>query len=190
MKKMSAMAMVLGLLFTSGCGKISPTGPSEAVAAENSTASKNVTTATATPFLSFSPNQTTVRVGEEVTVEARVDNATDIWGVATTVQFDSNKLQFVKAEEGALIGVQNPTGFMSAVSGGNQNHLVVGLASLGRELPGVTGYGSLFRITFRALSAGSSEISFIETALFNSTNEGISKQKMNFTSRSATIVIE
>ena len=188
MKRMSVMAVAVGLFFVFiGCGRISPTGPSEAVAA-NVTKSATGTETTATAVLSLSPSQATINVGEEVTVDAVVDSVVDLYGIAATIIFDSSKLQFVRAEEEQLIAVQNPTTFMSAVVENSPDKLVVGLASLGK-VPGVNGYGTLFRVTFKAISRGESSLRFIETALFNSVNEGKSKQRMNFESRSATITI-
>lgn len=191
MRRMSVMVIVVGLFFVFvGCGKISPTGPSEAVASDTTKSVKETAT-TSTAILSFSPSQVTVNVGDEFVVEAVVDNAVDLWGIATTVMFDNNDnnhLKFVKAEEGMLLKVQNPTSFMSAIAGWGPNQLAVGLASLGK-VPGVTGYGTLFRITFKAIGSGQADLSFIETALCNSVNEGNSKQRMQFESRSATITI-
>lgn len=180
------MVAVVGLIFVFvGCGKFNPTGPSEAVATD---VAKSAPKTGAPVVLSLSPSQVTVNVGEEVTVDAVVDSVVDLWGIATTILFDSAKLQFVKAEEERLIAVQNPTAFMSAVAGNSLDKLVIGLASLGK-VPGVTGYGTLFRVTFKAIGSGQADFRFIETALFNSVNEGNSKQRMNFESRSATINI-
>lgn len=186
MKRMSVMAVAVGLVFVSvGCGNFNPTGPSEAIASDMV---KSAPGTEAPVILSLSPAQTTISVGEEVTVDAVVDSVVDLWGIATTILFDSSKLQFVRADEERLIAVQNPTAFMPAIAGDSTDKLVIGLASLGK-VPGVTGYGTLFRVTFKAIGSGQANISFIETALFNSINEGDSKQRMNFESRSATITI-
>lgn len=185
MRRISALMIVVGLFVSVGCGKFSPTGPSEAVASDGV---KSAPETGAPVVLSLSPSQVTVKVGEEVTIDAVVDSVVDLYGIATTIIFDSSKLQFVKAEEERLIAVQNPTAFMSAVAGNSPDKLVIGLSSLGK-VSGVTGYGTLFRVTFRAIEPGQAYLRFIETALFNSTNEGNSKQRMQFESRSATITI-
>ncbi|MEK7568765.1 MAG: cohesin domain-containing protein [Patescibacteria group bacterium] len=183
MKRMSVMAVAVGLFFVFiGCGRISPTGPSEAVAA-NVTKSATGTETTATAVLSLSPSQATINVGEEVTVDAVVENVVDLWGIAATVMFDNKHLQFVKAEEGMLLKVQNTTAFMHAIAEWGPNQLAVGLVSLGK-VPGVTGYGTLFRVTFKAISSGQSELKFVETALRDSTNSD-----MKFEQRSTAITV-
>lgn len=190
MKRISVLMVVMGLVFVFvGCGRISPTGPSEAVASNTakSSAGTGTTTTATTPVLSFSPSQTIINVGDEVTVEAVVGNAVDLWGIAATVLLDSSKLQFVRADEERLIAAQNPTSFMYS-NRSDPNKLVLGLSSLG-NVQGVTGYGTLFRMTFKAISSGQSELKFIETTLFNSVNEGVSKQKINSEFQSATITI-
>ena len=186
MKRMSVMAVAVGLFFVFiGCGKISPTGPSEAVAA-NVTKSAVATEmgAATTPVLSLSPSQVTVNVGDDVVVEAVVENAVNLYGIAATIQFESSKLQFVRDEEGEFLkSTKNPTSMMSAIRLQEPNKWVAGVSSLG-NVPGVNGSGTLFRITFKAIGSGQVELSFIETALRDSTNSDI-----KFEQRSTTITV-
>lgn len=179
MKKMSVMLVLMFVVF--GCGKIiSPTGPSEAVAAD---VAKSAPETGAPVVLSLSPSQVTVNVDDEIAIDAVVSSVVDLWGIVATIIFDSSRLQFVRAEEERLIAVQNPTAFMSALAGNSPDKLVIGLASLGK-VPGVTGYGTLFRVTFKAIGSGQSYIRFIETSLRDSTNSDIKSEL-----RSATITI-
>lgn len=174
-----------------GCGKILPTGPSDVVAADKAAAkiTEGGVATGVTPTLSLSQTQRTIRVGDEVMFVAEVENAVDLFGMGTTITFDSSKLEFVKIEEGWFIKQQNQTSFMSFYDA-PERKVVLGLTSLGKVL-GVSGNGTLFRITFKALSSGQTELKFVDTTLCNSVPDGIGVQKIkNFESQSTTIVIE
>lgn len=184
MRKKSVLVIaVVGFMFVlAGCNKmLLPTGPSEAVAAD---AAKGAPGTASIAILSFSPSQVTVNVGDDIVIEAVVENVVNLYGIATTISFDHNNLYILGDEEGEFLKKQkNPTSMMSAVRLQDPDKMIVGVSSLGK-VSGVSGSGTLFRVTFRALRHGRVSLSFIETALRDATNSDIA-----FESHSATITI-
>lgn len=150
-----ALAVLLMVVVMIGCGggkggsDVSLVGPSDV---RTATLSGSESSGIAT--LAFSTSSV-VKTGEEFTVEVMVDNA-NLFGGGYRVKFDTAHLQFVRIEEGDFLkkdGAQ--TALMSALN----DELVVGQTRLGHVL-NVSGSGIIARITFKALSAGNTNIQF------------------------------
>lgn len=164
MKK--ALVVVLWMAVMIGCGDgngkggsiVSLVGPSDVDAKTLSSSGGEELSGTAT--LAFSASSI-ARSGEEFTVDVRVDNAS-IFGAAYRVKFSATHLQFVRIEEGDFLkkdGAQ--TSLMSAL---RSDELVVGQTRLGHVL-NVSGSGAIAKITFKALSAGNTDIQFSDVSL-------------------------
>lgn len=161
MKRM--MLLVMMMIVGMGCGndgkgltKILPTGPSDVMAASKN----NESVSTGVAALAFSA-PSSVRVGEEFTVEIRVDNV-NLFGASYVVLIDS-ALQFIRIEEEDFLKKDNkPTSLMKSLRDGE---LTVGQTRLGYDLPNVSGSGAIAKITFRAISAGNIELRFKDVYL-------------------------
>lgn len=142
--------MVMGCGNGKGLTNVFPTGPSDVMAASKSGES----TSTGVATLAFSA-PSSVRVGEEFTVEIRVDNA-NLFGAGYIVLVDP-ALQFVKIEEGDFLKKDGvPTSLMKSLRDGE---LTVGQTRLGHVF-NASGSGIIAKITFKAISAGNIELGF------------------------------
>lgn len=154
MRKVLLVFAVMGMVM--GCnGKgltsILPTGPSDVTAAMSS--KNNESTGIAT--LAFSA-PSSVRVGEEFTVEVTIANA-NLFGGGYNLQFDATHLQFLRIEEGSFFNQDGKsTALLKSLSNGG---LEVGQTRLGHVF-NASGSGIIAKITFKAISAGNIELGF------------------------------
>jgi hypothetical protein len=97
------------------------------------------------------------QAGELVSVDVLVSGVDDLFGADFDVLFDPVLVEFVAWEPQALLGTQ-PIATIAAAAPG---HLVVGASRHGSEgAIDVGAAAALLRLTFRALDAGSSGVSF------------------------------
>lgn len=161
---MRKVVLVLLVAVMVGCGKggpnISLVGPSDVDAAMLSSGNKNEES-TRIATLYFSSPSSTMRVGEEFTVEIRVENAS-IFGGGYRVRFDTTHLQFVRIEEGDFLKKDgNQTWLASALKG---EDLIVGQTRLGHVL-NVSGSGTIAKITFKSIKSGTADIGFKDVSI-------------------------
>ena len=132
-------------------------------------------TASAAPILSFDPANTTVNVGDPVTLNIRIDDVADLFAYNFDFAFDPSILSFQSITEGAF-----PGGSTFFIAGMELNPGVIsftGNSVLGPN--GVDGSGTLAIATFTALMAGSTAITFGDSLFINSNFDTISLSAVN-----------
>ena len=127
------------------------------------------------------PASSVVAPGDTITVEIQVRDVVDLYGVDIRLTFDAAKLEVQDADGNPANGVQiAPGNFLDPAQGflaqntvdntiGQVRYVLV----LMTPAPAVSGSGALARITFRALSPGSSELDFADVLLANQRAEPI-----------------
>ncbi|NIP40591.1 MAG: hypothetical protein GTN39_03655 [Candidatus Aenigmarchaeota archaeon] len=123
--------------------------------------------------VSVSPSAQTAGVGDTVNVEIKISDANDLYGFQFNIEYDPSILRYERIEEGDFLsnnGADSTYPISPSVSSG----LLKNIAStrLG-PVGGLDGEGTLERITFTALSAGTSQIKISNIKFVNSQPEQI-----------------
>lgn len=122
------------------------------------------------------PASQSIALGGMATVEIRVQNVTNLYGVDLRLSFDKTKLEVQDANPTAP-GIQvAPGGFLDPFQGFLQNNTADNTAGtvqyvytlVGSTAPAATGTGTLISIQFKGIAAGTGNISFTATTLVNS----------------------
>lgn len=121
--------------------------------------------------MSLQPNTAVIQGCETVSVEVRVNNVTDLYGVDVVLAFEANVLEVVDADP-TKPGVQVQDGsflspdFVVSREADNTNGLIQYALTQVSPSPPVSGSGVLFAILFKARSAAeASTLSFTQTDL-------------------------
>jgi general secretion pathway protein D len=101
----------------------------------------------------------TVGVGQEVVLEAMVEEITGLYSAPLFVRFDSQKLSFVRAEEGDFLKAGGQSTLFTSSVNQEKGELIVGYKQ-GLGGPGASGSGKLFRLVFKGRAAGSAQVGF------------------------------
>ncbi len=125
-------------------------------------------------------NDSSLVVGQEVTVDVLVEDAPLIYGVDVWVTFDPNLLEVVDADE-SQDGVQFESGdfldpeqsFVLQNHASNETGTIDYALALFNPAPPVQGDGLLARITFRAKAEGQTTISIAEGLFGTQTGETV-----------------
>ncbi|WBS04603.1 cohesin domain-containing protein [Pseudoduganella sp. SL102] len=126
-----------------------------------SAASMQAYAATLTPVAA--PNPSTV--GQTVELDVQLVDVTDLYSYQFSLQFDPTVLQVSSVELGDFLGgTFNSTGSFDNAAG----TVSYVFSSLLGAIPGVSGTGSLGTISFQAVGAGNSTVSFFDTLLLDS----------------------
>jgi len=119
-----------------------------------------------TPPGTFNINLSDVTVnpveGANFTVTISADNASDMMGYGFDILYNPSIIQYVSATEGAFLSQNGATStsFQSGLENGTAGKIVTGGARLTVPPSGISGSGELFTLTFKALSAGSTQLAF------------------------------
>ncbi|MDY0270346.1 secretin N-terminal domain-containing protein [Trichloromonas sp.] len=100
-----------------------------------------------------------VAVGQEVILEATVQEITGLYSAPLFVHFDSQKLSFVRAEEGDFLKAGGQSTLFTSSVNQEKGELIVGYKQ-GLGGTGATGSGKLFRLVFKGRQAGSAQVGF------------------------------
>jgi hypothetical protein len=103
-----------------------------------------------------------VSPGDTFEVRVQAEAGQPVSHLPLSLLFDSKVLAVEKVEAGDFLGGSGEAKVMSDSS--RPGDLVIGASRLGK-VPGIKGSGTVARITFRALAAGSSEIGLDGKAL-------------------------
>jgi hypothetical protein len=140
----------------------------------------NVITA---PTISISRDSGLFAVGEQFTVDIRLDNIQTLYGAQVDLSFDPNILEVVDAYD-FLPGLQIEDGdFLIpdvTIRNGANNQAGTIQYAISRQgaKPGVSGSGTLARITFRGRGDGSSSLNFSKVVLSNPQSAPINVQQL------------
>lgn len=100
-----------------------------------------------------------VDVGQEVVLEAMVQEITGLYSAPLFVRFDSQKLSFVRAEEGDFLKAGGQSTLFTSSVNQEKGELIVGYKQ-GLGGSGASGSGKLFRLVFKGRAAGSAQVGF------------------------------
>lgn len=116
------------------------------------------------------PETIEVKCGQPFTIGIVVNGAADLMGARCRVDFDSNSLQLIKYEPGALLTADNANAplFVNPAQTGIEI-CTARFASSGA--PGVSGNGTIATIYFTPKKSGSTMINIGDTDLRNSQNQ-------------------
>ncbi|MFL6237740.1 MAG: secretin N-terminal domain-containing protein [Thermoanaerobaculia bacterium] len=110
----------------------------------------------------LAPGKLSVSPGDTFEVRIQADAGQPVSHFPLTLSFDPKVLAVEKVEAGDFLGGAAEARVMSDAN--RPGNLVIGASRLGK-VPGVKGMGTVARVTFRALAAGSSELGFDGKAL-------------------------
>ncbi len=110
----------------------------------------------------LAPGKLTVSPGDTFEVLVQAEAGQPVSHLPLALSFDPKVLAVEKVEGGSFLGGSGESRVMSDNS--RPGDLVIGASRLGK-VAGVKGTGTVARVTFRALAAGSSEIGFDGKAL-------------------------
>jgi len=100
------------------------------------------------------PSAPSYRVGDRVTVEVRIDNATNVGSVPFHLRYNRQVLEFIPpAIQGPFLNADGANTVFLANDTGNGGEIVVGLSRLGGG-EGMTGGGTLAIFQFQAMNPG------------------------------------
>jgi hypothetical protein len=119
--------------------------------------------------LSFQPSTLTPTVGDSFTVPILIDTGTnEVIGAELYINFDSSRLSASSISAGSFF--TDPEAISPVIS--NTNGTISYTLYLSPQSQAETGQGTLATITFKALSAGSANISFSSDTIIGAINEG------------------
>lgn len=128
------------------------------------------TQAWAAPILSFSTGPA-AQVGSTVTYNIAIDDITDLYSYQFSINYDARYLRALNVTEGAFLGTAGST--VSGVLGMDTGLIDFVYGSLLGPTPGASGSGLLASITFEAIGAGTSALSFADVIFLDSVGDDI-----------------
>jgi hypothetical protein len=128
------------------------------------------TQAWAAPILSFSTGPA-AQVGSTVTYNIAIDDIADLYSYQFSINYDARYLRALNVTEGAFLGTAGST--VSGVLGMDTGLIDFVYGSLLGPTPGASGSGLLASITFEAIGAGTSALSFADVIFLDSVGDDI-----------------
>jgi hypothetical protein len=128
------------------------------------------TQAWAAPILSFSTGPA-AQVGSTVTYNIAIDDIADLYAYQLSINYDARYLRALNVTEGAFLGTAGST--VSGVLGMDTGLIDFVYGSLLGPTPGASGSGLLASITFEAIGAGTSALSFADVIFLDSVGDDI-----------------
>lgn len=110
--------------------------------------------------------------GNTLAVDIKVNNASDVYGAAFDVDFDSSKMTYSTYSNGSFLEQGGASvSYQVATQSGNSGKLVVGISKQG-AVSGASGIGTLLTLKFNV--SGGTDIDFSNNQLANSSGSSIS----------------
>ena len=112
------------------------------------------------PVIYITPVTKEVSASDEILLEIRVDNVSDLFATPFSITFDTNFLKFDGAAEGTFLNRNNAdcTSFLF-FNNTAKGRIVIGYTRMG-QTSGVSGSGVLMTVKFKAIAKGTANISF------------------------------
>jgi general secretion pathway protein D len=127
--------------------------------------------------VSLVPSSAIQTVGSTFQVAVNVQGAQDLISVPMQIQFNPNVLQLQNVDAGSFLSKDGKPATVVHRDDGN------GMVTIGAtrmpQAPGVSGTGSVCTLTFKAVGAGDSTISFVKVGAKNSAQVAIAATPMN-----------
>jgi hypothetical protein len=117
-------------------------------------------------------------------LEVRVNQVTDLYGVAFDLAYPAALLAFQGATEGTFLGTPGGGETSLQVAEAGAGRLVVGLSRLG-DVDGASGSGTLLTLRFAASASGSQPLSFSQNAAYDAAGQ---LQAVSWVAGSVTVV--
>jgi|KBSMisStandDraft_5_1062788.scaffolds.fasta_scaffold20302_4 Cohesin domain/PEP-CTERM motif len=127
----------------------------------------------ATPIISVSPPASVVNVGNTVSVDIVINGAVDLYAFQFDIGFDPSILSATSIVEGALLPGGGSTIYLPGTISNASGTISFTADTLETAITGVTGSGTLAKVTFQAIGAGSSPVNVLNVTLLDSTLSGI-----------------
>lgn len=133
----------------------------------------------AAPILSIEPGTSTVNQGDTFFLDINITNVTDLFGFQFDILYDPTILTANETVEGGFLSTGGSTLFIpgDAVSTPGDLSFTIGLLLGG--ISGVSGDGTLARVSFTAASGGTSSISLSNLLFQDSLGEFINPTTLN-----------
>jgi hypothetical protein len=129
----------------------------------------------AIPMLTLVPPAGPVAVGDSFTIAVRLSGASNVTSLPFHVEFDPAVLQFQSAEQGPAIAAGMQPILLASVNPARPGDLAVGLSLI--ESGGLLhGTGTVIRLQFRALAAGTSPLGFSSASIRGAISETLDAQ--------------
>ncbi len=112
----------------------------------------------------LAPQAVAVAPGDLFEVRLQAASALPLSHLPLALSFDPKVLAVEKVEAGTFLGPRGQAEVLADHS--RPGELLLGASRLG-ELPGVTGNGTVARVTFKALAAGRTRLAFLESRALN-----------------------
>ena len=139
----------------------------------------------ATTGVGYTFSQTPIHTGDTFTLNIHAENVIDFAGWQFDIAFDPSVLEAVDVNEGDFLKMNGGTTFFQGGSIDNVAGKITQLSAAGLSSQGVTGTGTLLQVTFKAKSAGETEL-----ALQNFEFAAITGQQISAVSRQIRITVE
>jgi hypothetical protein len=107
------------------------------------------------------PSAPSFRVGDRVTIEVRIDNATNVASVPFHLRYNRQVMEFVPpATQGPFLNSDGANSVFLATDSGGGGEVVVGLSRLGGG-EGMSGAGTLATFQFQAINPGDAGFAWV-----------------------------
>ncbi len=103
-------------------------------------------------------SRTPIHTGDTFTLDIRAENITDLAGWQFDIAFDPTILEAVNVSEGDFLKIDGGSTFFQGGSIDNAAGKITGLSAAKLSTQGVSGTGTLLQVTFKAKSAGETEV--------------------------------
>ncbi len=121
------------------------------------------------------PNTDTVSPGSAFTSTVEVKNVEKTFYASLDLVYDPNVLEYLAATEGTFLNKNGSetTAFQAALENGKPGTITIGISRLG-AMGGVSGSGTLFSLSFRAVGPGTTALALADPrGLRSSSNEEV-----------------
>ena len=112
----------------------------------------------ANPSVGYTFSKTPIHTGETFTLDIHAENIFDLAGWQLDINFDPALLEAISVTEGNFLKADGVGTFFHGGSIDNGTGKIKGLNAARLSLQGVTGTGTLVQVTFKAKSAGETEL--------------------------------
>ena len=103
-------------------------------------------------------SHTPIHTGDTFTLDIRAENVTDLAGWQFDIAFDPTILEAINVSEGDFLKINGSSTFFQKGSIDNATGKITGLSAARLSTQGMTGTGTLLQVTFKAKSAGETQL--------------------------------
>ena len=127
----------------------------------------------ANPGVGYTFSKTPIHTGDTFTLDIRAENIFDMAGWQFDIAFDPTALEAVEVSEGEFLKKDGGTTFFQSGSIDNASGKITGLSAARLSTQGVAGTGTLLQVSFKAKSAGETELALDKFQFGSTTGDNI-----------------